>query len=1092
MRAALFLLFLAATVPAFSVTHLDDVAGYAQQYESGEINFLQLKMLLSAARESLIQSMQDELVKVNEDEGNARGWRVETAQKLLGEPTQYENWIWIENKQESRRVPEKVAVWRKPLFEGKKIKVYAFANPHAIEQGDTLLRYYWLDFDTRIPGAEEGVDFPVLVEKFKVLFATYSQTGQGLQDIATEAARTEQTMSQQLEQNAGACESYLAGLYKQAPKETEALRWSGKLHESKDGELYLRSEERTESQWHGLNSWVDYRTRGPQNANNAETPQAESREAYRRKSAQELTNELDGALAELHNRGGLAGNYATLSQKVRLAADTLTEKANNKEGGFDIPQYQQLMTSLYQKHTTEFVRDYTKEKRFETELAKAMETVQDRHCEGQEAPCGFNEACANSACVPAKGGNEACGNGADDDGDTLADCEDPDCTDYLPCGKKCEPVCGVEAGCWQCQGEKCRQECDLCGDCQKKNKGNEQACNSVCDACGKCGQANCAGKCEDCWNCEDQYYGSGCRKQCEPCTACNNEKGGGEQCNAECRECNVCQYGKGKLTCPPDHAFDQAAGGCRPTEQAPQQPPEQPDQAAQPPETPQPAQENATEPQRLEPTPEPKTGAPEPNQTETAPVQVTPPPKTEQAQEPTPAPAQKAAPEPAATPAPKIETRAFTPFTGLVTGSTDNACAEIRCSANQFCNPENKGCECAQGYRDCDGDWANGCESNSQCRQCAQDSDCAPQRCSEDKRRLVKFACKAGEPREENRGGANIGAACVTKASGEMEKQFWIGAWGSKFEEFETLKTQAHAALSNEWCRKEFEAKRKERLELQESLDDDFTQWFFKLFVETDVGGFEEHARSFWGVYDAFQRVDGDLARTMSCLGLQQLPEELKPARTSFKSPIGEIEVWEEVKTTSHFGKPVPVLTPYMKIWIFPTKEQFKEEFRRKIREEATGPAPAELEQMRRDPKAMEMIRKVSGTFGGEARILFEVRDGEEAIIRNLNTINPIDLVRVEFVETKPSDVDVTLTADYGFMYSVVESVVKELEGDHIIQPYWEETRPFRIDEAIMPIRIFGKVAGGVMSGNVRVEPIWQLPTIIGLMSEMGVLFTKQ
>lgn len=1081
MRAFFALLLLASLSSAFSVSTLDDVASYAEQYEDGQINFLQLKMLLSASRESLIQSMQGELVQVREEEEEARGWGIETATKLLGEPTQYENWVWVENKRESRYTPEKVAVWRKPLFEGKKIRVSVFANPHAIEQNGELLRYYWVDFDTLIPSSEPPLNFSEVVDNFKVLFAVYSQSGLGLWDIALEAAKAERALHGMLEQNAGKCADYLSALFGQQPREMDALRWSGKLHEGEKGLLLLKTEERTEKDWNALNSWIEFHAQGPQEKK-IEQVRLQSREEFRSKSVKELTREMERALGELRRSGTKARDYDVLSNTVRLASDTLTEKANLREEGFDIAKYRETMSSLYQKYTNDFVKDFTRDKRFETDLLRVMETVQDRHCEGQETPCAKTEACINAVCAPTKGGNEACQNGVDDDGDTVVDCEDPDCFDFVPCGKKCQPICDVNGGCWPCHGEFCRQECDLCGQCHDKNKGNPEACNSICDACGKCAQAKCSDRCDACWNCEDEYYGSGCRKECQPCSACVDVKGD-EQCSAECRECNVCHYRKGKFQCPPDHVFDEGVGGCRPTgekieEPLPPAPAQQPQESLPTPDTPQP------------------TGVPEPTATPTK--QPTPSPgqpKEDATPSPQPpAPEQPPLPEPTPEPtrAPKAETRALSPFSGLVTGSQENACAEVHCSVNQFCNPEKGQCNCAQGFWDCDGDWLNGCESTSQCKPCSKDSDCALPRCSEDKHRAVNFMCKAGEPREEERGRANIGAACVTKSSGEQELHFWIGAWGKNLDEFDALKQQAHSEMSDEWCKEELAVRTTERLELQKSLNDDFTQWFFKLFVERDVADFEEHARSFWGVYDAFQRVNGDLARTMSCLGQTKLPEGLTPVKTSFNSPIGKIDLWEEVKTSSAFGKPVSVLTPYMKLWIFPTKEQFKDLFRQKIREEHAGPTPAELAQMRRDPKAMEMIRKVSDAFGGEAKILFEVRDGSDVIIRNLNTVNPSDLVKAEFVDSPPGDVDVTLAVDYDFLYATMEDIIKELEGGRIQQPWWEEQRPFRIDEAIIPIKMFGRLSSAVFSGKVRVEPFWELPKIIGLMGEMGSLFAKQ
>ncbi len=94
------------------------------------------------------------------------------------------------------------------------------------------------------------------------------------------------------------------------------------------------------------------------------------------------------------------------------------------------------------------------------------------HCGTCDSPCAANELCQDSTCVERL--ELSCVNGADDDGDLLVDCADPDCLD-VSCGQGC--VCSAGA----------RRELS-CGDTTDNDGDTRADClDADCDAAA-CGQ----------------------------------------------------------------------------------------------------------------------------------------------------------------------------------------------------------------------------------------------------------------------------------------------------------------------------------------------------------------------------------------------------------------------------------------------------------------------------------------------------------------------------------------------------------------------------------------------------------------------------
>ncbi len=1089
------LLLLFAPLTFAQETGFEKVVQYAEQYEAGQLNFLQFKVLLLKEREAFFDKLNENVIEVAAERDMFRGWDESTMHSLFGEPNEMEQWAWSQSERMSIKLKEPVPKWRRAIYKGSKIEVIFESWPQIFaREGESILFH---EFDLRTQFKRE-VDFNVrqMIGEVKVLMENGRNNGEKLKEAAEKSARYERILGDYLYQNKEFCKEIIGEWLTKSGEEKSNLRWSASLYDGEKVVIGLEGDEWTETEWHGFNSWVREEWR-IENLN----AQVEEQFNFDYGTPQEYFIEIRNAISELKRAAAnldanpSEGNLAQLKgliQKYRQLQDQLNRKVGSRQIEFG----QDDLVSEFEKVFAE-QRDFKKENlkkiEFKERLVNISKEVSGTFCSASENYCGDANACVHAVCVSAKGGNEQCTNERDDDGDSIIDCEDPDCFDFLACGRMCESVCGGEGGCWSCSGEQCSSDCEACNQCNQNNPNNGEACQSVCEPCNTCNNLKCENKCETCWNCQDEYYGSGCRQECKQCTACNDASGNRENngdCSQECFSCSKCEFDKGNRQCEAPHVLNiqnyncecpamqcgecqrqdwetcscVAEEGCVPrSEEDRQRESRQGEEQAQI-ESAQETNANQTPVQSIE------------SQPQTQPVQTQLPVDTANATK---------------LPEPRVQVSSYL-FTGLVTAS-EGAC-NGPCSANQYCNAEKGWCECGQGYFDCDGDWVNGCESTVQCSQCQSNAGCAPTRCSEDARRLVTFECKQGDAWVEEVASAEFGAFCGEYNSGKFENGAWFGAWGEGFDDFEMFKSQAQQEQDRSYCEREFEQAVKERMELQSSLNDEFFNWFFEEFVLKDPSDFENHMRAVHGIYEAFQRNSDETARSLRCLSRSDWPSEYVPIRANVETPFGKVEIWEEKKRTGFWGVEQDIFSPYIQMWVFPSKEVFKRFFVEKIKEEGPqGPKPEELAEIRKSPEAMDKIKRIANTFGGDARIKIQAVDEDTPLAGFMFIVNERDLIRIEDSENYNGPVSATVNVKLDFVYDVASMTEKESKEGRVEYQFWEHGKePVKIvDDFVMAVKIFARIFQGIAQGEITVEPTSAAPAMVTVLNEMMAMILQ-
>jgi hypothetical protein len=428
----------------------------------------------------------------------------------------------------------------------------------------------------------------------------------------------------------------------------------------------------------------------------------------------------------------------------------------------------------------------------------------------------------------------------------------------------------------------------------------------------------------------------------------------------------------------------------------------------------------------------------------------------------------------------------------------DNICEPSWCGPKQECSEEYNGCNCVEGYHDCDGDWINGCESTKECRGCTSDLDCAPARCSEDGHRSISFVCKEQDSWEEDKYAIYLQGSCNKEPNGEINGWINVDAWGEGFEDFHKLKEQ-NRNYQDSWCIRELTSAEKQRREIENSFNQEFLSWYFER-IEQNPEDFEKHER---GISEIFYSIVGNvetIARSEKCSGGKI---KLNPINLAYEDDFGKIEYWEEYVYSKQHDR--EILTPFMKRWFYPTKETMKAMLRQgppeHERKEGFGPPPHEIRDMRRFKPVMETIRGISERFGGSAdiKILIKDRDeeGNEEIINGMvMTINEDVLVHGNFIEdSKVQDIDATVNIEFNFLYDMISTHVEKFEGERVETAWWvdeRERRNFDDGPGIgTMVKVFTRIVNGMVNKEITVDPTSRLDDIILSGKDMLTLMLK-
>ncbi len=348
------------------------------------------------------------------------------------------------------------------------------------------------------------------------------------------------------------------------------------------------------------------------------------------------------------------------------------------------------------------------------------------------------------------------------------------------------------------------------------------------------------------------------------------------------------------------------------------------------------------------------------------------------------------------------------------------------------------------------------------------------------------------EIRMEEKGVFTVGGNC-RKSQQESNSFIWFGGWGDPFERIQPLKNKYYMGGQADWCKWELDNAARTRKEMENGFNQEFVEWFFDSYLANNA---EDWEQSISGIFELYwKNVDTQFktAHVMSCLDLDEIPYDYTLINFSYETTYGMVEYWEELRTVNmpEFGdEPVILISPYMKFWIFPSKEFIKYEFQKSMedhefpgpsedkaeRERQEGLTDEEKAEIKQDERFMETLgRIVDGYEGRNIDAVVQLKDLEtdELVFNMYVQVNEEDIMKMEpmLYSEVPAE-DVRIEIDFEKVYDMIETSEREMRDVHIESPPWDRRiQPVqRVKEVINGVKMYFKVRAIMNSAKIYPE----------------------
>ncbi|MBR9701787.1 hypothetical protein GOV13_02605 [Candidatus Pacearchaeota archaeon] len=343
--------------------------------------------------------------------------------------------------------------------------------------------------------------------------------------------------------------------------------------------------------------------------------------------------------------------------------------------------------------------------------------------------------------------------------------------------------------------------------------------------------------------------------------------------------------------------------------------------------------------------------------------------------------------------------------------------------------------------------------------------------------------------RKEEKGVFTVGGGCRTEMQ-QTQGFIWFGGWGDPFDDIQDLKHKYYEGGEADWCKWELDNLKKQRKEFEKGFNQDFAKWFFEDYLTSSAENWEQSSSGIFELY--WTSVDNQMrmAHSMQCLGINSV-EDYKLLNMSYESEYGSLEYWEEVKEVKlpEMDKKITLISPYMKVWIFPNKEFIKYDMQKSMenhefpgppeekmeREKEEGLTEEEKKFIRQDKSFMKMIEKATEDYEGNLDVAVQFKDYEtDEIVFNLYVqINEEDIMIMEPMPVSeiPAE-DVRVVMDFSLVYDMIYEQEKEMMGTEIESPPWDkkDRRIPRVKDITNGIKMYFKIRGIINSAEVFPE----------------------
>jgi len=340
-------------LPMVLATSVDEemkkLTHYSEEYEIGNIDYVKLLVYISASRQNL-----NEILGATEQQMGGV-LKQEKIKEILGDPTEETKWVWVEGEEQDKKLDSPVPVWKKIIFDGKKIQISLDAfpsiftkkqfddegnkkdkeikqetNEDSIKEGALIYRLnFWIEF--KKPEEQLNIegkisDIKSLAEKFN---SDSSQANS--ETLAKETVNAEKTFESYFRQNQGKCEDLMSSIFgseNQMPSQNMLVQEIS-FYEGEKFEVIARLEMCDDCEWNWINLdlWLNMRGIMPKMEEGGEMI---SPEQFKDKDVEYYKSEII-SLLDSYKKAAEQQNWKetnTIKMKIQAINEAWNQKAN--------------------------------------------------------------------------------------------------------------------------------------------------------------------------------------------------------------------------------------------------------------------------------------------------------------------------------------------------------------------------------------------------------------------------------------------------------------------------------------------------------------------------------------------------------------------------------------------------------------------------------------------------------------------------------------------------------------------------------------------------------------------------------------------
>lgn len=272
------------------------------------------------------------------------------------------------------------------------------------------------------------------------------------------------------------------------------------------------------------------------------------------------------------------------------------------------------------------------------------------------------------------------------------------------------------------------------------------------------------------------------------------------------------------------------------------------------------------------------------------------------------------------------------------------------------------------------------------------------------------------------------------------------------------------------------------RTKLQESVDNDFFDWYMNDFLGDDFEKYIKAGSGFRRIMGFLENTAHKISESLMCKGLDAWPNEFQRIHVDYKSENAQFEIWEDLESVRGFD--IDMWTTYYKSSILPKKNIMKQLIKHQLSEQSSfGPPQHEIDKIKSQKEAMELIDKVTSGFGDSMDFGILLKDDDEIIINKYVSINEDVIVKIS--DDMLNEIDFTATVEFDDLYDFLERM-SIIEFEQIKSPYWSTKRsPMMIGKRIGLIFDFWG-AFSIEPFTTKVRLTTKLRNIVNFLQEMN------